>query len=333
MTRKIVLLLLSLLAFAPSGEARERVVLQLKWLPQAQFAGYYVAQAKGFYRQQGLDVTIEPGGPDLAPARALASGKADVAVDWLASALNARENGMPLVNIAQIFQRSGLELTCERDSGVRIPADLKGKTLAAWFGGNQFPFFAWMAKLGYSTTGPHPDVRVLHQGTGVELLTGRTAACISTMSYNEYWQVIDAGVSPADLVVFRYQDEGVATLEDGLYALGPRLADGAFRARLARFLRASIMGWSYALRHPRETVTIVLEAGDGKLDRRRQARMLREVARLVADGKHGIGYLAPADYRRTVEVLLSGKGNRVIHREPRGAWTHQIWNLAEAKRD
>ena len=134
-----------------------------------------------------------------------------------------------------------------------------------------------------------------------------------------------------DLVVFRYQDEGVATLEDGLYALGPRLENSAFRARLAGFLRASMMGWRYALRHRQEAVAIVLKAGRGTLDRRTQARMLRGIAALVAGGKRGIGYLEPADYRRTVAVLLSGKGGRVIHREPQGAWTHAIWNSAQER--
>ena len=319
-----------LFAAAPPAAAREPLVLQLKWLPQAQFAGYYVAQAKGFYRRAGLDVTIKPGGPEIAPARALASGGADVAVDWLASALSARESGTPLVNIAQIFQRSAYELTCRRDSGVRMPRDLKGKTLAVWFGGNQFPFLAWMAKLGLRTAGSAPDVKVLHQGTGVELLTERKAACISTMAYNEYWQVIDSGVPPKDLVVFRYQDEGVATLEDGLYVLGPRLKDAAFRARLARFLRASILGWRYALGHQREAVAIVLQQKGGGLDRKAEARMMREIARLVA-GRDGIGYLEPQDYRRTVAVLLSGTGDRVIHHEPQGAWTHALWQAAEAR--
>src|SRR5436190_18111536 len=136
------------LAGIAPARAADPVVLQLKWLPQSQFAGYYVAEAKGFYRQAGLMVTIKPGGPDIDPAAVLAKGDADVAVHWMPSALAAREQGMPLVNIAQIFQRSAMMLTCRRDSGVRRPADLKGKTLGVWFAGNQYPFLAWMAKLG-----------------------------------------------------------------------------------------------------------------------------------------------------------------------------------------
>src|SRR5204862_372962 len=172
----------------------------------------------------------------------LAAGNADVAVDWMASALATSDRGTPLVNVAQIFQHSGLQLTCRRDSGVRRPADLAGKTLGVWFAGNEYPFLAWMAKLGFNTgegsANSGPGVTVLRQGAGVELLVERRAACISTMTYNEYWQVIDAGMNAAQLRVFRYEDEGVATLEDGLYALEPRLADPAMVDRLARFLRA-----------------------------------------------------------------------------------------------
>src|SRR5262249_41358659 len=171
------------LAAAAPARAADPVVLQLKWLTQAQFAGYYVAEAKGLYRKAGLAVTIKPGGPDINPATVLADGGADVAVDWMAAALAARDRGAPLVKIAQIFHGSGMMLTCRRASGVRHPTDLKGKTLAVWFAGNQYPFLAWMAKLGFRTEGPNPDVTVLQQRASVELLVENRAACISTMSY------------------------------------------------------------------------------------------------------------------------------------------------------
>jgi NitT/TauT family transport system substrate-binding protein len=285
-------------------------------------------------RDAGLDVTIRPGGPDINPSQILASGGADVAVDWLASALAARDQGVPVVNIAQIFQHSGLQLTCRRDSGVRRPADLKGKTLAVWFAGNEFPFLAWMAKLGLRAGGDKPDVTVLRQGAGVELLLERRAACISTMSYNEYWQVIDAGMKPSQLVVFRYDDEGVATLEDGLYALSAKLADPAMRDRLARFLRASVAGWRFAAApaHQAETMRILLRRGAADASDPRQAeRMLREVAKLVANNRHGLGYLEPAAYERTVDVLLSAPTDPVIRRRPEAAWTHEVWDRAFAR--
>jgi len=322
------------LAAAAPACAADPLVLQLKWLPDAQFAGYFVAEAKGFYRDAGLDVTIKPGGPDINPSQILAAGGADVAVDWLASALAARDRDVPVVNIAQIFQHSGLQLTCRRDSGVRRPADLKGKTLAVWFAGNEFPFLAWMAKLGLKTGGDKPDVTVLRQGAGVELLLERRAACISTMSYNEYWQVIDAGMKPSQLVVFRYDDEGVATLEDGLYALSAKLADPAMRDRLARFVRASVAGWRFAAApaHQAETVRILSRQGAADVPNLRQAeRMLREVAKLVANDRHGLGYLEPAAYERTVDVLLSAATDPVIRRRPEGAWTHEVWDRAFAR--
>ena len=321
------------LCATPSADAADPLVLQLKWLPDAQFAGYFVAAAKGIYEKAGLEVTIKPGGPDINPSQTLASGGADVAVDWLPSALAARDQGAPIVNIAQIFQHSGMQLTCRRDSGVRRPADLKGKTLAVWFAGNEYPFLAWMAKLGLATSGDKPDVTVLRQDAGVELLLERRAACISTMTYNEYWQVIDGGLTPSQLVVFRYDDEGVATLEDGLYARSAELADPALRERLARFVRASIDGWRYATAptHRAETLRILLRQGAADPKAPREAeRMLREVARLVANDRHRPGFLEPAAYEQTVDVLLSAAANTVLHRRPEGAWTHAVWDQAFA---
>src|SRR5271163_2144073 len=114
---------------ATAAAAADPLTLQLKWVAQGQFAGYYVAAAKGYYKAAGLDLTIKPGGPDVNPSQVIAGGGADVVVDWMPSALAAREKGVKLVNIAQVFQRSGLELTCRKDSGVRVPGDFRGKTL------------------------------------------------------------------------------------------------------------------------------------------------------------------------------------------------------------
>jgi len=226
-------------SFGNSAAAADKVTLQLKWVAQAQFAGYYVAKSKGFYKDADLDVTINPGGPDVAPPQVIAGGGADVVIDWMPSALATREKGVALVNIAQVFKRSGMELTCRADSGVKTPADFKGKTLGVWFGGNEYPFLSWMDKLKLKTSGADADIKVLKQGFNVDPLLQKQAACISTMTYNEYWQIIDAGVKPADLVVFKYEDQGVATLEDGLYTLDAKLKDPAAVDKLARFVRAS----------------------------------------------------------------------------------------------
>ena len=135
------------------AQAADDVTLQLKWVTQAQFAGYYVAQDKGFYDEEDLNVTIKPGGPDIAPTQVLAGGGADVAVEWMPAALAAREKGLPMVNIAQPFKSSGMMLTCRKDAGIETTDDFKGKTLGVWFFGNEFPFLSWMSKLELPTEG------------------------------------------------------------------------------------------------------------------------------------------------------------------------------------
>ncbi len=315
---------------AASARAADRLTLQLKWVAQAQFAGYYVAQAKGYYKAAGLDVTIKPGGPDINPSQVMAGGGADVDVDWMPSALAAREKGVPLVNIAQVFQKSGLEMTCRKDSGVKTPADFKGKTLGVWFAGNEYPFLAWMSRLKYPTTGGPGGVTMLKQGFNVDPLLQKQAACISTMTYNEYWQLIEAGMQPDQLTVFRYQDEGVATLEDGLYTTEAELKDPAKSARLARFLKASMQGWQYALAHQDEAVTIVLASDTaGVQTAAHQKRMMGDIAKLVAGSNRGLGYLDDAAAERTVRVLLGGSSDPVITKKPTGAWTHAVWDKAD----
>src|SRR6478736_9397248 len=243
---------------AGAAHADDKVTLQLKWVTDAQFAGYYVAKDKGFYKEEGLDVTIKPGGPDVAPEQVLAGGGADVVVDWMPAALAAREKGAPMVNIAQPFKRSGLELTCRADTGIKKPEDLKGRTLGVWFSGNEYPFLNWMAKLHFPTDGSPAGVKVVKQGFNVDPLIQKQADCISTMTYNEYWQVIDAGIPADQLVVFKYEDQGVATLEDGLYTLEKNLQDPAMVDKLARFVKASMKGWDWAAANPDAAAMIVL---------------------------------------------------------------------------
>ena len=310
-----------------SAQAAEKVTIQLKWVTQAQFAGYYVAQDKGYYQSEGLDVTIKPGGPDIGTPQVLAGGGADVIVDWMPSALASREKGVALVNIAQIFKKSGMMLTCRKDSGIKSPSDFRGKTLGVWFYGNEYPFLSWMSKLGIPTTGGSNGVTVLKQGFNVDPILQKQAECVSTMTYNEYWQIVDAGLSPSELVVYKYEDQGVSTLEDGLYVLENELRNKAFVSKMARFLKASIKGWNYAGDHPDEAADIVLENDDtGAQTEKHQRRMMREISKLVGNQPQGIGYLIPADYRRTVDVLMSSDSDPVISKKPKGAWSHIIWN-------
>lgn len=325
--KKLMLSAGALALIAGAAQAAEDLTLQLKWVTQAQFAGYYVAKDKGFYDEEDLNVNIKPGGPDIAPTQVLAGGGADVTVEWMPAALAAREKGLPIVNIAQPFKKSGMMLTCLKESGITDPkTDFKGKTLGVWFSGNEYPFLSWMNTLGLSTDGGPDGVTVLKQGFNVDPLLQKQAACISTMTYNEYGQVLDAGLTPEDLVTFKYEDQGVATLEDGLYTLEQNLQDPAMVDKLARFVRASMKGWTYAAENPQEAAEIVLENDEtGAQTIAHQTRMMGEIAKLLEGSD---GSLDESDYQRTVDTLMSGGSDPVISREPEGAWSAEVTDKA-----
>ncbi|MFK4824509.1 ABC transporter substrate-binding protein [Paenochrobactrum sp. BZR 588] len=312
-------LVLSLMA--GSALAADKLTLQLKWVTQGQFAGYYVAKDKGFYEEEDLDVEIKPGGPDVAPPQVIAGGGADVVVDWLPSALATREKGVPLVNIAQPYKKSGMMLTCRKDTNITKPEDFRGRTLGVWFGGNEYPFLSWMSHLNIPTEGGKDGVVVLKQGFNVDPLIQKQADCISTMTYNEYWQVIDAGIPADQLVVFPYEEQGVATLEDGLYVLEKSLEDPAMVNKLARFVRATMKGWKYAAENPKEAGEIIVENdSSGAQTVEVQERMVAEIGKLLDD----TGVLDTAAAERTVDTLLGGGSDPVITKRPEGAWTSKV---------
>ena len=301
---------------AAQAMAADKVVLQLKWVAQGQFGGYFVAKDKGFYEEEGLDVEIKPGGPDIAPEQVIAGGGADVIVDWMGGALVAREKGVPLVNIAQPYEKAGMEMVCPKDGPVQSEADFKGHTLGVWFYGNEYPFFAWMNKLGLPTEGGPDGVTVLKQSFDVQPLIQKQADCISVMTYNEYWQLIDAGYKAEDLIVFNYSEMGNDLLEDGLYVLEDKLSDEAFKDKMVRFVRASMKGWEYAIANPEEAAGIVMD--NGGQDENHQVRMMGEVAKLI--GEPDAKLIVDA-YERTAKALLDQK---IIEKEPEGAYTTDI---------
>ena len=216
--------------------------------------------------------------------------------------------------------------TCRKDAGVSTTDDFAGKTHGVWFFGNEFPFLSWMSQLGLATDGSATGVEVLKQGFNVDPILYGQAACVSTMTYNEYWQVIDAGLSPADLVTFKYEDNGVATLEDGLYVLEENLADPAFQDKMVRFVRASMKGWKWAEENPKEAAMVVLEYDEtGAQTEAHQIRMMGEVAKLTAGSN---GALVEGDFQRTVDSLLAGGSDPVISDQPEGAWTSMITDQA-----
>ena len=303
---------------ASSAWAQDALKLQLKWVTQAQFAGYIVAKEKGFYTDEKLDITILPGGPNVAPEQVIAGGGADIIVDWMGGALAAREKGVPLVNIAQPFKRSGLMMICPKETGIKTEADVKRHPLGVWFFGNEAPFCAWMNKLGLSTA-EGGDVKVLQQSFDIQPMIQKQADCISVMTYNEYGQALDAGYGPDNLTIFNYTELGNDLLEDGLYVMEDTLADPAKADAYTRFVRASMKGWQYALDNPAEAAQIVVdsdETGAATLDH--QVYMVGEVSKLVDPADPA---LDEAVYDRTVKALLDQK---IIAAQPKGAFTTAI---------
>lgn len=328
--RKLIIPLLAgafAIASATGALALDPIKLQIKWVTQSQFAGYYVAKAKGFYEAEGLDVTILPGGPTTPVPPVLAAGGADVAVEWAGNALIAREKGIKMVNIAQPFRNAGLELICPKDGPIQSEKDFPGHTLGSWFYGNEVPFFAWMAKLGYSTDGGPNGVTVLQQNFDVSALVQKQADCISVMTYNELGQAADAGFTADKIIEFNYSKMGNDLLEDGLYVLEDRLADPKFKEDMVKFVRASMKGWDYALANPDESAQIVVDADDaGAATFAHERYMVGEVAKLMA-GANGV--LDKTVWDRTVKALLDQK---VLTATPDAtAYTTDITDAAFAK--
>jgi len=327
MHKKLTALIVGAVALvaAPMAMAQDHLTLQLKWVTQAQFAGYIVAKAKGMYADANLDVSILPGGPNIAPEQVIAGGGADIIVDWMGGALAAREKGVGLVNIAQPFKRSGLMMICPKENGINSVADFPGHTLGVWFFGNEYPFFAWMHKLGYSTEGGPDGVTVLQQSFDIQPMIQHQADCISVMTYNEYGQALDAGYGPDNLTIFNYTKMGNDLLEDGLYVMEDTLSDPAKVDAYTRFVEASMKGWQYALDHPEEAAQIVVDSDEtGAAEYDHQLYMVGEVSKLVDANDPALDMTT---YDRTVNALLDQK---IIQNQPSGAYTTVITDAVKA---
>ncbi|CAM4438301.1 ABC transporter substrate-binding protein [Paenibacillus typhae] len=279
------------------------VKLQLKWVPQAQFAGYFLAQDKGYYAEEGLNVEILPGGPDIVPEQQVAGGSADIGVDWVASLLTSQEQEMPLVQIAQIFQKSGLVLVSKKDAGINSPADLKGKKVGNWMGGNEFELLALFDKYKLDS---NKDLNFTKQGFTMDQFLGGEIDAASAMTYNEYQVVLESGVKAEDLKVIDMNDEGVAMLEDNLFANKEWLADNKETA--AKFVRASLKGWKDAIADPEAAVDSVMKlAEEGSTTREHQLTMMTEVAKLIQPEGFDIaklGYTDAAAFQQTADIAL-----------------------------
>ena len=323
-----VLALLSIGGGGTAAATKDKAILQLKWVAQAQFAGYYAAKEKGYYDAAGLDLTVRPGGPDIIPEQVVAGGGAQFGIDWLPSLLSAREEGTPLVNIAQVFQYSGMREIAFKSTGIKTVNDLRGKKVAVWFGGNEFELLATLDKYHINRD---RDLTLVKQPFDMNLLINHQVAAAAAMTYNEYHQVLEAGVNPSDLVVIDFNREGTAMLEDGVFATEPWLRDAGHKGIAARMLRASFQGWIYCRDHPADCVEFVLKQdATGVMTKQHQTTMMAEINKLIwgpPAPAHSIGYMEPASFGRTAEIALRFG----VIEKPAGAgvYTHAIWEMAQ----
>lgn len=317
-----IALLFVLIAFAaPVQAAEEPIRVQLTWTHQAQFAGFYVAETKGFYRREGLSVELIEGAPGILPASVVAEGRADVAVAWLTDAFEARKSGRNVVNIAQVLQHPGMSLICRNDAGIENVDDLAGKRIGIWGVGDEFSLRALLLDAGLRME----QVELLKQAPhGADLVAGRVD-CATAMIYNEYWSILEAGFSPADLLVVDFGDSGHGLLEDGLYANGAALADPEESERLARFLRATAAGWDYARRHPEDALAMVM-AKDENLSAAHQQRMLASILRLI-DPARPFGLLDLDDFEVSADIVGGADEINPAAILPH-SWTYRIWTAA-----
>jgi NitT/TauT family transport system substrate-binding protein len=296
---------------APSGEAGlDEVRLQLQWAPQAQFAGYFAAVNQGFYEANGIAVTIIDGGPEVIPQQAgSAADGPEFTISWVPKVLEARE-GSPasdLVNIAQIFQRSGTLSVSWKDSNITGPEDFAGKKVGVWDFGNEFEVTAGASKVGLEQG---VDYEKVIQPFDMTLLLSREIDVAEAMIYNEYAQVLETVnpetgnlYQPTDLNVINWNDEGVAMLQDALFARASWLAEAGNEDVATRFLKASFQGWIYCRTNPADCIQYTVDAGS-TLGTGHQTWMMNEINALVWPSPNGIGMMDPALWQQTVDVSL-----------------------------
>ncbi len=286
------------------------VALQLQWVPQSQFAGYFAAVELGFYEDVGLDVTVIEGGVDIVPATVLDSGGADFAISWVPRGLVPREEGLNITNIAQVFQRSGTLQVSFADSGINSVDDLEGKNVGNWGFGNEFELFAGLVSAGLDPTG---DVTLVQQDFNMTALINGDIDAAQAMIYNEYAQLLetinpDTGelFQPEDLTIIDWNDVGTAMLNDAIWADADRLEDDAdYRATAVAFVEASLKGWAHCRDNPQECTDIVVGVGTPFGGPAHQAWMMNEVNALIWPSPGGVGVMDDALYAQTVDIATS----------------------------
>jgi NitT/TauT family transport system substrate-binding protein len=292
-----------------SGD-RDRVTLQLKWVTQSQFAGYYAAKEQGYYDDEGLDVTIKVGGPEIVPEQVVLGGQAEFGIDWLDSLLAFRDKGNDLVNIAQVFTRSGMTEITWKDTGLDAITDLRGKKVGVWLGGNEHKLFAALTKNGID---PKDDVEIVSQPFTMDLFLNREVAAAAAMTYNELAQVLEAKNPDTgklyqlnDLNVFKMSDLGTGALEDGIFVRGDWIEEEDNQDIAKRFLKASFRGWIYCRDNPEPCLQTVLDNGP-TLPEGHQRWQLNEINALIWPAPKGVGVMDEKSFDITNDIATQGK--------------------------
>jgi len=283
-----------------SDTTMQKVKLQLKWLPQSQFMGYYVAASKGYYKDEGIDIEILPGGSDIIPEQNVNNGAADIGVTWVSSLMTYQAQGYELQEVAQMFQKSGLLLASKKATGINSPKDLKGKKVANWFGGNEYEVLALLKKYNLDKD---KDLKLVQQDYTMDQLKEGSVDAASAMTYNELGLLLESGISKDKLNVIDMNDEGVAMLEDCLFVNSKWATEN--KDLLTKFLRASIKGWKDACKDPAAAGKTVYDV-DKSVSLEHQVYMAKEVAKLAAPegfDSSKIGYIEMSAVKKTAEFL------------------------------
>ncbi|MFL5980591.1 MAG: ABC transporter substrate-binding protein [Gaiellaceae bacterium] len=288
-----------------SGPELTKVTIQLKWVTQAQFAGYYAAKAKGYYKAAGLDVNLKVGGPDINNEQVVLAKQAEFGVDWLPSLLANRDQGNDLVNIGQVYTRSGTtEVTWKKD-GIDNFKKMRGKKFGVWIFGNEFEQRAALVKNGMD---PDKDVTLVKQNFDMLAFLNHEIDAASAMTYNELAQVLetknpDTGklYKLSDLKVYKYSDLGTGMAQDGIFVRGDWIKSKANQALAVKFLAATFKGWAFCRDHYKACVNIVLANGPA-LPRGHQTWQMNEVNALIWPNKLGVGVMDPALFAKTATI-------------------------------
>jgi NitT/TauT family transport system substrate-binding protein len=323
----LVLILVSLCILGSTTLAchsRQEVSLQLQWVTQAQFAGYYVALDKGWYQDENIDLTIKPGGPDLPPVDLVASGKSQFGTSFLADLCVAIQKGKEVISIAQIQQKNGLLLIAKKSSDIEQPKDLIGKKVGVWVGSWEAQFDVLMANEGVSLE----DIEIIPQGGSIDPFLKGDMDAASAMIYNEYQSVLESGLKAEDLNVIDYASYGLGFPGDVLFT--SRNIAEKHPDLCARMLRATLRGWQYAIDNPEEAADIVLKYDTtGTLTRQHQISMVKEVSKLIQIPGRDMGYTDRTSTRQTIYILrqkiLSG---RLL---PEDVYTNEFWDEIHRK--